>query len=236
MNKVGLYARCSTRDKQDPATQLVPLREYARQRQLEIVGEYVDLGFSGARERRPQLERLMADARRKKFEVVLVARFDRFARSTKHLLTALGEFQSLGIDFMSYTESIDTSTAVGRMVFTMVAAVAEMERSLIRERVQAGVDRARRQGKKLGRPRVLVDEEKIREEMAAWRNDSGNCETLGRVTRRRAPARWPLETRSTPSSSGSVSQLEDTANTGCLWAGVNHDRHTRCVEIYRPRR
>src|SRR5439155_17431404 len=94
-------------------------------------------------------------------------------------------------DFMSYTESTDTSTAVGRMVFTMVAAVAEMERSLIRERVQAGVDRARRQGKKLGRPRVLVDEEKIREEMAAWRNDSGNCETLGRVTRRRAPARWP---------------------------------------------
>ena len=167
MNKVGLYARCSTRDKQDPATQLVPLREFARQRQLEVAGEYVDLGFSGAKERRPQLERLMADARRKKFEVVLVARFDRFARSTKHLLTALGEFQSLGIDFMSYTESIDTSTAVGRMVFTMVAAVAEMERSLIRERVQAGVDRARRQGKKLGRPRVLVDEEKIREEMAA---------------------------------------------------------------------
>ena len=139
----------------------------------------------------------MADARRKKFEVVLVARFERFARSTKHLLTALGEFQSLGINFMSYTESIDTSTAVGKMVFTMVAAVAEMERALIRERVQAGVDRARRQGKKLGRPRVLVDEEKIREEMGRRRTDSGNCETLGRLARCRAPA----HRRSCPKSS-----------------------------------
>ena len=111
-------------------------------------------GWSGAKERRPQLDRLMADAKRKKFDVVLVARFDRFARSTKHLLTALGEFQSLGINFMSHSESIDTSTPVGKMAFIMVGAVAEMERSLIRERVLAGVDRARRQGKKLGRPRA----------------------------------------------------------------------------------
>ncbi len=166
--RVALYARCSTKDKgQNPETQLIPLREFARQRELEIAGEYVDLGWSGAKERRPQLERLTADAKRKKFDAVLVWRFDRFARSTKHLLTALSEFQSLGINFMSYSESIDTSTPVGKMVFTMVAAVAEMERSLIQERVRAGVDRARRQGKKLGRPRALVDEEKIREEMGA---------------------------------------------------------------------
>src|SRR5215470_826426 len=149
--RVALYARCSTNDKgQNPDTQLIPLREFTRQRELEVVGVYVDPGWSGAKERRPQLERLMADAKKKKFEAVLVARFDRFARSTKHLLTALAEFQSLGINFMSHSESIDTSTPVGKMVFTMVAAVAEMERSLIRERVQAGVDRARRQGKKLG--------------------------------------------------------------------------------------
>ena len=114
----------------------------------------MDLGWSGAKERRPQLDRLMADAKRKKFDVVLVARFDRFARSTKHHLTALGEFQSLGINFMSHSESIDTSTPVGKMAFIMVGAGAEMERSLIRERVLAGVDRARRQGKKLGRPRA----------------------------------------------------------------------------------
>ena len=153
--RVALYARCSTKDKgQNPDTQLIPLREFARHRQLEIAEEYVDLGWSGAKERRPQLDRLMADAKRKKFDVVLVARFDRFARSTKHLLTALGEFQSLGINFMSHSESIDTSTPVGKMAFIMVGAGAEMERSLIRERVLAGVDRARRQGKKLGRPRA----------------------------------------------------------------------------------
>jgi DNA invertase Pin-like site-specific DNA recombinase len=165
---VALYARCSTKDKgQDPETQLIPLRDFARQRQLDIASEYVDLGWSGAKERRPQLERLMADAKKRKLDAVLVWRFDRFARSTKHLLTALAEFQALGIDFISYTESIDTSTPIGKMIFTIAGAVAEMERALIRERVQSGVDRAKRQGKKLGRPRALVDEEKIREEMAA---------------------------------------------------------------------
>src|SRR5262249_34889448 len=135
---VALYARCSTRDKQNVDTQLIPLREFARQRGIEIAGEYVDLGWSGAKERRPQLERLMADAKKKKLDAVLVWRFDRFARSTKHLLTALAEFQSLGVDFISYTELIDTSTPIGKMIFTIVGAVAEMERALIRERVQAG--------------------------------------------------------------------------------------------------
>jgi DNA invertase Pin-like site-specific DNA recombinase len=168
MMTIALYARVSTKQHgQDPETQLVQLREFCRHRELEIAGEYVDLGWSGGTERRPQLERLMADAKRKQFDAVLVWRFDRFARSTKHLLTALGEFQALGINFMSYSESIDTATPVGKMVFTMVAAVAEMERSLVRERVLAGVDRARRQGKRLGRPRALIDEEKVREEMAA---------------------------------------------------------------------
>lgn len=156
---VALYARVSTKQHgQDPETQLQPLRDYAAAKKCTILQEYVDLGVSGSKEGRPQLDRLMADARAKKFDAVLVWRFDRFARSVPHLLKALGEFGRLGIDFISMTESIDTSTAVGRMVFTILAAVAEMERSLIRERVQAGLNRARRQGKSLGRPRVLVDE------------------------------------------------------------------------------
>src|SRR5215471_18771796 len=137
---VALYARCSSKDKgQNPETQLIPLGEFARQRGLEVAAEYVDLGWSGAKERRPQLERLMADAKKRKLDAVLVWRSDRFARSTKHLLTALAEFQGLGVDFISYTESIDTSTPIGKMIFTIVGAVAEMKRALIRERVQAGV-------------------------------------------------------------------------------------------------
>ena len=155
--KVVLYARCSTKDKgQDPETQLLPLRDFARLKNHEVLGEYVDRGWSGAKERRPQLDRLMADGRKHRFDAVLVARFDRFARSVTHLLAALAEFQKLKIDFISLNESIDTSTAMGRLVFTILAAVGEMERALIRERVLAGMDRARRQGKHFGRPRVEV--------------------------------------------------------------------------------
>ena len=160
--RVALYARVSTKNNgQDPETQLVALREYATRREFEIAGEYVDVGISGAKDRRPELDRLMADAHRRKLDGVLVARFDRFARSTKHLVLALEEFNALGIDFISLNESVDTSTPMGRMVFTVIAAVAELERSLIRERVVMGLDRAKRQGKKLGRPRVLVDREKV---------------------------------------------------------------------------
>jgi DNA invertase Pin-like site-specific DNA recombinase len=159
---IALYARVSTRkDSQNTETQLMPLREFAQSRGFSIFQEYVDVGWSGAKERRPQLDRMMADAKKKRFEAVVVWRFDRFARSTKHLITALGEFGSMGIDFISMSESIDTSTPMGRLVFTILGAVAEMERELIRERVQAGVDRAKKQGKKLGRPRVLVDEQRI---------------------------------------------------------------------------
>lgn len=168
LKRVALYARVSTKQHgQDPETQLMPLRELVRSRGFELHAEYCDLGWSGSKERRPQLDRLMADARAKKFHAVMVARFDRFARSTKHLLTALAEFDELGIDFISLNEHVDTSSAMGRMVFTVLAAVAELERALIRERVQAGVDRAKKQGKKLGRPRAIVDEQRIREQIAA---------------------------------------------------------------------
>ncbi len=160
--RVALYARVSTKNNgQDPETQLIALREYASHRGFEIIDEYVDVGISGAKDRRPELDRLMRDARRRKIDAVLVARFDRFARSTKHLVLALEEFQSLGIDFVSLNESVDTSTPMGKMIYTVIGAVAELERSLIRERVMMGLDRARRQGKKLGRPRTLVDRERV---------------------------------------------------------------------------
>ena len=160
--RVALYARVSTKNNgQDPETQLIALREYAGHRGLTIIDEYVDIGISGAKDRRPELDRLMSDARRRRFDVVLVARFDRFAPSTKHLVLALDEFNSLGVDFVSLNESIDTSTPMGKMIFTVIGAVAELERSLIRERVMMGLDRAKRQGKRLGRPRRLLDRERV---------------------------------------------------------------------------
>jgi DNA invertase Pin-like site-specific DNA recombinase len=164
MKNAVLYARVSTKNNgQNTETQLIPLREYAAKRGLSIIEEYVDHGVSGAKERRPRLDALMADARKGKFDAVIVWKFDRFARSTRHLVQALEEFQGLGIHFVSLTESIDTSTPMGRMIFTVLGAVAELERSLICERVASGLARARKQGKQLGRPKVIVDREKVRQ-------------------------------------------------------------------------
>jgi len=163
MKTAVLYARVSTKNNgQNPETQLLPLREYARNRGLAVVEEYVDHGVSGAKERRPRLDALMAAARKGAFDAVIVWKFDRFARSTRHLVQALEEFQTLGIHFISLTESIDTSTPMGRMIFTVLGAVAELERSLICERVTSGLARARKHGKTLGRPKTIVDRDRVR--------------------------------------------------------------------------
>ena len=154
--RAALYGRVSTAD-QTVANQLPDLHRHAQQRGWSIVHEYVDEGISGAQSSRPALDKLMADARRGAFDVVLVWRFDRFARSTTHLLSALEEFRGLRVDFVSVQESVDTSTPMGKMVFTICAAVAELERSLIRERVKAGVARAKAEGRKFGRPRKGFD-------------------------------------------------------------------------------
>jgi DNA invertase Pin-like site-specific DNA recombinase len=178
--KTALYARVSTNDKgQDPEMQLRELREYCQRRQLEIVREYVDNGISGSKESRPELNRLMADAYRRKFDIVLVWKFDRFARSTSHLLKALETFQSLKIDFVSLTEGIDTSTPVGAMVFTILGAVGQMERELIRERIRAGVRNARAKGKRLGRPRVVVNAATVASLRAAGRSYRAVAAELG---------------------------------------------------------
>jgi DNA invertase Pin-like site-specific DNA recombinase len=143
-------------------TQAVALLEYAQHRGFEITAEYRDEGISGSKDSRPALDRLMKDARARKFDVIVVARFDRFARSVSHLLRALEEFCHLGVDFVSLSESIDTSTPMGKMIFTVLGAVAELERNLIKERVQMGISRVRKQGKRLGRPKRIFDRDKAR--------------------------------------------------------------------------
>jgi DNA invertase Pin-like site-specific DNA recombinase len=160
--RVALYARVSTANNgQDPSMQTRELREYADRRGWKLAGEYVDIGISGSKEKRPELDRLMADAHKRKFDTVCVWRFDRFARSVSHLLKALETFKALGIDFVSYSEQMDTSTPAGKMVFTVLGAVAELERSLIVERVKAGLRNAKAKGKVLGRPRKVLDVKKI---------------------------------------------------------------------------
>src|ERR1035438_2932310 len=158
--RVALYGRVSTRD-QSCELQMRDLRTYCAARKFTIFCEYIDVGESGAKNSRPELNNLMADARKRKFDSVVVWRFDRFARSTKHLLLALEEFRSLGVQFISYQENIDTTSALGQALFTIVSAVAQLERDLIRERVNAGIRHARACGKQLGRPRRIVDRDEL---------------------------------------------------------------------------
>lgn len=170
--KVAVYARVSTNNGQDPEMQLRELREYCLNRKWEISGEYIDAGVSGAKESRPELNRLIGNARKRRFDAVVVWKFDRFARSVSHLLRALEEFRSLGIEFVSLSEQVDTSTPTGKMVFTVLGAVAELERCLIAERVRAGLRNARAKGKRLGRPRKALDPHQIallRRGGASWR-------------------------------------------------------------------
>jgi DNA invertase Pin-like site-specific DNA recombinase len=187
--KATIYARVSTaNNSQDPEVQLRELREYCQRRGWEIASEFMDVGVSGSKDSRPQLNRLMADAKRRRFDAVVVHRFDRFARSVSHLLRALEEFRALGIEFVSLSEQVDTSTPTGKMVFTVLGAVAELERSLIAERVRAGLRNARAKGKRLGRPRMNVDAAKIarlRRTGASWGQIADQF-GIGATTARRA--------------------------------------------------
>ncbi len=148
---IAIYARVSTTD-QSTDSQLLDLRRYASDRGWSVFKEYTDNGISGTKDNRPALNELMADAKKRRFGVVLCWRFDRFARSTKHLILALEEFRNLGVDFVSYQENIDTSSPLGSAIFTIISAVAQLERDIIAERVKAGLRRARENGKRLGRP------------------------------------------------------------------------------------
>jgi DNA invertase Pin-like site-specific DNA recombinase len=165
--RTALYARVSTLAGQNPEVQLRELRGYCLRRGLQVDHEYVDKGVSGSRERRPSLDRLLVACRKRLVDAVVVYRYDRFARSLRQLVNALEEFRSLGIDFISLHEGVDTSTPNGRLVFGIFASIAEFERELIRDRVRSGLALARAKGKRLGRPRVTVDAVRI----AALRSD-----------------------------------------------------------------
>src|SRR5258708_5472471 len=156
MKRAALYLRVSTLD-QHPETQGHELRQFARQRGYEIVEEYVDHGISGTKVRRPALDRLLKDAPRRKFDVVLVWSCDRLARSTKHFLQVLDELNELGIQFLSQREAIDTEGPLGRAIVVIISAIAELERSLIVERVRAGMRRAKLEGRRIGRTSLNVD-------------------------------------------------------------------------------
>jgi DNA invertase Pin-like site-specific DNA recombinase len=169
--RVVLYARVSTTLGQDPELQLMELRTFAQARGWEVAGEYVDRGISGSKERRPQLDLLMSAAHTRQFDVLLVWKLDRFARSLKHLVTAIAEFEALGIQFVSLRDNLDLTTPSGRLMFHVIGAMAEFERSLIQERVRAGLRNAVAKGKRLGRPRISVPTAKVlrlRREGLSW--------------------------------------------------------------------
>lgn len=173
----AVYSRVSSVGHgQDPNMQTRELIEYCQRRGWEIFGSYVDEGVSGKKDSRPALNRLMADAHARRFDVVVVWRFDRFSRSVSHLCRALETFHALKIDFVSMMEQIDTTTAAGTFVFHVLAAVAQSERQTTVERVRAGLKNARAKGKRLGRPTKVVDVARINSLRAAghsWRTIAG---------------------------------------------------------------
>ena len=171
ITRVGLYARVSTLNGQDPEMQLSELREYAARRGWTVSGEYVD-HVSGSKESRPELNRLTVDAHRRAFDAVLVWKIDRYGRSLKHLVNALADLNAYGVAFISFRDNLDLSTPSGRLMFQIIGAMAEFERSLIQERVRAGLRNARAKGKRLGRPSVKVDAAEIarlRSQGIGWR-------------------------------------------------------------------
>jgi DNA invertase Pin-like site-specific DNA recombinase len=170
--RVALYARVSTLAGQSPEMQLVELREYAGRRGWHVAEEYVDHGVSGAKESRPALNRLMADAKQRRFDVIAVWKIDRFGRSLRHLVNSLAELENVGVSFVSLRDSIDLSSPSGVLMFQLIAAMSQFERSLIQERVRAGLQNAKRKGKRLGRRPVEVDLSEVaslRHSGASWR-------------------------------------------------------------------
>lgn len=202
--RAAIYARVSTTGNgQSPLMQLRELREYIARRGWDAAGEYVDAGISGAKERRPELDQLMAAARRRQFDAVVVYRYDRFARSLRQLVNALEDFRALGIDFVSLHEGVDTSTPNGRLVFGIFASIAEFERELIRGRVRSGLAAAKARGARLGRPRKDPDAARIaslRSQGLSWRAVARELNLSTRSIRRAALARGKNPLESTPAS------------------------------------
>ena len=180
VTRAAIYARVSTKDKgQNPEMQSAELREYCHHRGWTVTGEYVDVGVSGTKTSRPQLDRLMRDARLRRVDVIAVWKLDRFGRSLRHLVEALGELKAVGVAFVSLRDNLDLSTPAGRMLFHVIGAMAEFERDLISERVKAGMGAAKNNGTRLGRPRVMADARRVaalRAQGLSWRQI---CADLG---------------------------------------------------------
>ncbi len=175
--RVAIYARVSTTEgKQTPENQLRQLRTYAKARDFTIIAEYIDHA-TGRNEKRPEYQKLLDAVRKRQADIVLVWRYDRFARSTKALITALNEFRTLGVDFISYQENIDTTTPQGEMVFTIMASLAQFESALIGERTKAGMQRTREQGKRVHRPPLP---EKTQREIAKLREQGVSIKSISR--------------------------------------------------------
>ena len=179
MKRCGLYLRVSTVD-QHPETQLYDLRGLAAQRGFEIVHEYTDK-ISGAKAKRPGLDQLLADARRGKFDVVMVWAFDRIARSVRHFLEVLDELNHRNIEFVSFRENIDTGGPLGRAIVVIIGAIAELERNLIVERVRAGMRRARLEGRQIGRRPLDVDRAAVLRDRAAVLRDRAAGKSITQV-------------------------------------------------------
>ena len=158
--RIAIYGRVSTID-QNVDNQIIELEKYCNNRNMSIFSKYIDKGVSGSKESRPEFDRMLADASKRKFDVLLVWKLDRLSRSLKHLLNTLDTLQSLNISFICYSDNIDTTTPTGKLMFQMVGAFAEFERELIRERVKLGLQRAKSKGIKLGRPKLKVNKYKI---------------------------------------------------------------------------
>ena len=212
--RVALYARVSTLNGQHPEMQLGELREFVARRGWRSVGECVDEGVSGAKESRPALNRLMADAHRRKFDAVLCWKIDRFGRSLKHLVNAFADLDAYGVAFVSLRDNLDLSTPSGRLMFQVIGAMSEFERALIQERVRSGLKNARARGKRLGRPRTVVDAAQVvrlRAAGASWREVSAQM-GIGVGTACRAYQARSKTSRNRPS------QVPDPAGakSGCL--------------------
>lgn len=192
MKRVALYCRVSTAD-QRVDNQLYDLRQFALQRGFEVVAEYTDAGISGRKARRPGLDAMLRDARKRKFNVLLVAAFDRLARSTKHFLSFIDELDSLGIEFISRRENIATDGAVGRLFLTLMSSIAELEADLIKERVRAGIRRRKLEGLPVGRQPLDVDRDAI---VAARLRGMSLTDVARRYSVSRASVvRWTREAR-----------------------------------------
>jgi len=186
MPRLALYCRVSTIE-QHVEPQLHALRSYAEARGLEVAGEYLDEGISGAKDRRPALDRLLADARRRVFDVIACVKLDRLARSVHHPTSLAREFQALGIDLVVLDQAIDTSTPAGRLLFHVLGSIAEFERDLIRERTVAGMTSAKRRGARIGRPRTTLSKSQVAEAARAGNSLAAIARLLGtsRATARR---------------------------------------------------